>query len=99
MGAIVGAATGSVSAKGGVSEYGAGRVASMTTGAALGAGVGTMVSAATPGPGIWIPSEAQVDFYLAAPVTVKPVSTKEAARLAQGLHSGGPSLYVRGDTP
>jgi hypothetical protein len=99
VGAIVGAATGSVSAKGGVSEDGAGRVASMTTGAALGAGVGTMVSAATPGPGIWIPSEAQVDFYLAAPVTVKPVSTKEAARLAQGLHSGGPSLYVRGDNP
>jgi hypothetical protein len=40
-----------------------------------------------------------VDFYLAAPVTVTPVSAKEAARLAQGLHSGGPNLYLRGDTP
>lgn len=66
---------------------------------ALGAGVGTAISAATPGPGIWIPSESQVDFYLAVPVTVTPVSEKEAARLAQGLHPGGPNLYVRGETP
>ncbi|MGA2808225.1 MAG: hypothetical protein ABSE87_08820 [Terracidiphilus sp.] len=99
VGAIVGAATGSVSAKSGASSDATGRAASMTAGAAVGAGVGTLVSAATPGPGIWIPSEAQVDFYLATPVTVTPVSAKEAARLAQGLHPGGPSLYVRGDTP
>jgi hypothetical protein len=76
-----------------------GRAASMGTDAAVGAGLGTLASAAMPGPGIRIPSEAQVDFYLAAPVTVTPVSAKEAARLAQGLHPGGPSLYVRGDTP
>ncbi len=99
IGAIVGAATGSVSAKGGVSDDATGRAASMTAGAAVGAGVGTLVSAATPGPGIWIPSEAQLDFYLASPITVTQVSAKEAARLSQGLHSGGPSLYVRGDTP
>jgi hypothetical protein len=99
VGAIVGAATGSVSAKGGVSDDATGRAASMTAGAAVGAGVGTLVSAATPGPGIWIPSEAQLDFYLASPITVMQVSAKEAARLSQGLHSGGPSLYVRGDTP
>jgi len=99
VGAIVGAATGSVSAKGGVSDDASGRAASMTAGAAVGAGVGTLVSAATPGPGIWIPSEAQLDFYLASPITVTQVSTKEAARLSQGLHGGGPSLYVRGDTP
>jgi hypothetical protein len=77
----------------------AGRAASVGTDATIGAGVGTLVAAATPGPGIWIPSEAEVDFYLAAPVTVTPVSAKEAARLAQGLHSGGPNLYLRGDTP
>jgi hypothetical protein len=98
VGAIVGSLTGSVSGKGGAADDGSGRVASMTAGAVVGAGVGTLASAATPGPGIWIPSEAQVDFYLAAPVTVTPVSAKEAARLAQGLHPGGPTLYVR-DTP
>jgi hypothetical protein len=94
VGALVGGIAGG-SKNGSVSD--AGRVANMGAGAAMGAGVGTMVSAATPGPGIWIPSEAQVDFYLAAPVTVAQVSEKEAARLAQGLHSGGPSLYVRDD--
>ncbi len=73
--------------------------AAMATGAAIGAGVGTAVSAATPGPGIFIPSEAQIDFYLSSPITVAKVSAKEAARLEQGLHAGGPSLYVRGDTP
>jgi hypothetical protein len=99
VGTIVGSLTGSLSSKGGTVDNGSGRVASMTAGAIVGAGVGTMVSAATPGPGIWIPSESQVDFYLSAPVTITPVTAKEAARLAQGLHSGGPSLYVRGDTP
>ena len=42
------------------------------------------------------PAEARVDFHLAAPVTVQPVSAQEAARLAQGLYPGGPSLYRRG---
>jgi hypothetical protein len=63
----------------------------------VGAGVGTMVSAATPGPALTIPAEAQMDFYLASPISVAPVSAKEAARLAQGLHLGGPVLYVRED--
>jgi hypothetical protein len=99
VGTIVGSFTSGVSSKGAVTTDDSGRVASMAAGAAVGAGVGTLVSAATPGPGIWIPSESQVDFYLAAPVTIKPVSAKEAARLAQGLHPGGPTLYVRGDTP
>jgi hypothetical protein len=66
---------------------------------AIGAGVGTLVAAATPSPGIWIPSEAEVDFYLAAPVTVMPVSAKDAARLSQGLRAGGPHLYLRGEAP
>lgn len=95
-GAFVGALAGSVSnpRMGGTA---AGRAASMGTDAGIGAGVGTLVSAATPGPGIWIPSETEVDFYLAAPMAVVPVSAKEAARLSQGLHSGGPHLYLRGD--
>ena len=99
VGAVVGAIDSGVRvrAKGAVADDGSSRVASMATGAVLGAGVGTLVSAATPGPGIWIPSESQVDFYLAAPITVTPVSTKEAARLGQGLRPGGPTLYVRGD--
>jgi hypothetical protein len=71
----------------------------MGTGAVIGAGVGTMVSAATPGPSVTIPAESQMDFYLASPISVVPVSAKDAAQLAQGYHHGGPVLYVRGDTP
>jgi len=40
-----------------------------------------------------------MDFYLASPISVQPVSAKEAERLAERLHPGGPVLYVRGDTP
>lgn len=97
VGAVAGSVLSGVSTKHMVTTDGSSRAASMATGAVLGAGVGTLVSAATPGPGIWIPSESQVDFYLAAPITVTPVSAKEAARLAQGLHPGGPALYVRDD--
>jgi len=66
-GAYVGALVGSISnpRMGSTVE---GRAASMGTDAAVGAGLGTLASAAMPGPGIRIPSEAQVDFYLAAPV-------------------------------
>jgi hypothetical protein len=71
----------------------------MTAGAAVGAGVGTLVSAASAGPTVLIPAESQADFSPASPITVTPVSAKEAARLAQGLHPGGPVLYVRGETP
>ena len=65
-------------------------------GAAAGGTVGTAASAATPGPNAWIPAEALVTFHLTAPVTVDPVSREEAARLAEGLYQGGPSLYRRG---
>lgn len=99
-GAIAGGAFSGVSAKDGVqTTTGTGRAASMGAGAAVGAGVGAAVSAATPGPGIWIPSESQIDFSLAAPVTVTPLSAKEAEKLSEGLHKGGPMLYVRGETP
>lgn len=64
-------------------------------GAAAGAGAGTAASAATPGPHAWIPAEALVTFHLSTPITVTPVSEQEAARLAQGLYSGGPQLYRR----
>jgi hypothetical protein len=100
--AVVGTAVGSlfgVKATGPVRPEGSSKAVDMAAGAGLGAGVGTAIAAAKPGPGIWIPSESQVDFYLAVPVTVTPVSAKEAARLAQGLRPGGPTLYVRGETP
>ena len=76
-----------------------GRGEGAAIGAGAGAAAGTAASAATPGPGVWIPAEARVDFHLAAPVTVTPVSQQEAARLAQGLYQGGPSLYRRGYYP
>ncbi len=69
-------------------------------GCAIGAGAGvaggTALGAASPGYRAWIPAEALVTFHLAAPITVAPVSPQEAARLAQGLYPGGPSLYRRG---
>ena len=69
-------------------------------GAAIGAGAGavagTAASAASSGPDAWIPAEALVDFHLNQPLTVNPVSAQEAARLAQGLYPGGPTLYRRG---
>jgi len=72
-------------------------------GAAIGAGAGavagTAASAASSGPGVWIPAEALVDFHLGQPLTVNPVNAQEAARLAQGLYPGGPTLYRRGPAP
>lgn len=85
-GAVLGAIIGGI----------AGRGAGAAIGAGAGAAAGTAASAATPGPRAWIPAEALVTFRLAAPVTVNPVSQEEAARLAQGLYPGGPTLYRRG---
>jgi hypothetical protein len=76
-----------------------GRGAGCAIGAGAGVAAGTAASAASPGPGIWIPAEAQVAFHLKTPLTVTPVSQQEAARLAQGLYHGGPSLYRRGYYP
>jgi hypothetical protein len=64
-------------------------------GAVAGASAGTAITAATPGPDVWIPAESLVDFHLAAPLTVTPVSPAEAARLAQGLFPAGPYLHHR----
>jgi hypothetical protein len=71
----------------------------LATGAAAGATVGTVVAAASPSPVIDIPAESQIDFYLASPMSVAPVSRREAQRLSEGLYSGGPVLYVRGERP
>jgi hypothetical protein len=65
-------------------------------GAGAGVAAGTAASAATPGPNVWIPAEALVEFHLNAPLTVTPVSAQEAARLAHGLYRGGPALHQRG---
>lgn len=85
-GAVLGAIIGGIAGGGNGAAIGAG----------VGAGAGTAASAATRGPNAWIPPEALVTFHLTQPVTVQPVSEQEAARLAQGLYPGGPSLYRRG---
>jgi len=85
-GAIMGALIGGAADRG----FGA------AVGAGAGAAAGTAASAASPGPNVWIPSEARVDFHLMTPLTVTPVSAQEASRLAQGLYPGGPNLYRRG---
>jgi len=76
-----------------------GRGAGCAIGAGAGLAAGTAASAASPGPGVWIPAEALVTFHLNTPLTVTPVDAREAARLAQGLYTGGPSLYRRGYYP
>jgi hypothetical protein len=99
-GAVIGAIAGAAfdgSANGPTTA--AGKLAGMGTGAAVGAGLGTVVAAASPGPVIDIPAESQIDFNLASPISVVPVNRREADRLSEGLHSGGPVLYVRGETP
>jgi hypothetical protein len=74
-------------------------------GAAIGAGAGavggTAATAATPGPRVWIPAEALMDFHLNAPVTVTPVSSQEAMRLSANAPppSQRPTLYRRGYYP
>ncbi len=75
-------------------------------GAAIGAGAGaaggTAASAATPGPRVWIPAEALMDFHLTGPVTFTPVSRQEAQRLAASMPQGPaqrPTLYRRGPYP
>jgi hypothetical protein len=72
-----------------------GRGAGCAIGAGAGVAAGTAAGAAEPGPRAWIPAEALVTFHLNSPLTVDPVSQQEAARLAQGLYPGGPSLYRR----
>lgn len=72
-----------------------GRGAGCAIGAGAGVAAGTAATAASSGPGVWIPAEALVSFHLKEPITVSPVGQEEAARLAQGLYPGGPNLYQR----
>ncbi len=76
-----------------------GRGLGCAVGAGAGVAAGTAASAASSGPGVWIPAEALVTFHTNTPLTVAPVNPQEAARLAQGLYQGGPSLYRRGYPP
>jgi|CZKF01.1.fsa_nt_gi hypothetical protein len=76
-----------------------GRGPGCAIGAGAGVAAGTAASAASHGPNVWIPAEALVEFHLNAPLTVTPVSAREAAQLGQGLFSGGPALYRRGYGP
>jgi len=73
-----------------------GRGFGCAVGAGAGVAAGVGASAASSGPQVWIPAEALVTFHLNTPLTVSPVNAQEAARLAQGLYQGGPSLYRRG---
>jgi hypothetical protein len=66
--------------------------------AGMGAGVGAAIAASSPPSIALIPAESQMEFTLASPIAVYPVDQRTAARLAQGLHQGGPVLYVRGES-
>jgi hypothetical protein len=66
--------------------------------AGLGAGVGTAIAASSPPSIALIPAESQMEFTLASPIAVFPVDQRTAARLAHGMHHGGPVLYVRGES-
>jgi hypothetical protein len=95
---VIGGAGVSISAADG-SSAAPGRLAGAAAGATVGAGVGALASAATPGPTIWIPAESQIDFNLAAPIAITPLSAKEANRLRQGIRPGGFTVPISGENP
>jgi hypothetical protein len=66
--------------------------------AGVGAGVGAAIAASSPPSIAIIPAESEMEFTLASPIAVYPVDQRTAARLAQGMHQGGPVLYVRGES-
>jgi hypothetical protein len=66
--------------------------------AGLGAGVGTAIAASSPPSIALIPSESELEFTLATPIAVFPVDRPTAERLSQGMHHGGPVLYVRSES-
>ncbi len=93
VGALAGLILGAASGKSGL-----GTLARVGVGAAAGAGAGAAVSALSPGTPLDLPTESEIDFQLASPMSVIPATAQEAMRLSQGLHSGGAALYVRGQT-
>lgn len=64
-------------------------------GAVAGGATGLAASAATKGPQVVIPPEAMLNFHLAAPVTVTPVSYQEAQRLQASVTPQQPRLQRR----
>jgi len=66
--------------------------------AGVGAGVGAAIAASSPPSIALIPAESEMEFTLASPIAVFPVDQRTAARLAQGMHHGGPALYLRGES-
>lgn len=98
-GAIIGAQAGNV--LGGPAFSGTSSAATRAEkageGAAAGAGVGTAIALVTAPPPLIVPAEAQLDFYLAAPLAIKPVGAEEATRLRKRVSSDEPRLYLRGD--
>ena len=62
-----------------------GRGAGAAIGAGAGAAAGLASSAATNGPRLYLPVESLLNFHLATPVTVQPVSWQEAQRLASNV--------------
>jgi len=99
-GAEIGALAGAVvSARSGGGPTVAKNAVDMSAGAAAGAGVVAATAAMAPRPVVTLPAESEMDFYLAAPISVQPLSKKEAEQLSQRVHPGGPVLYVRGERP
>jgi len=74
-GAIVGALIGGL----------IGRGPGAAIGALAGGGAGLLASGATSGPRVMLPPEALLNFHLAKPITVQPVSWQEAQRLASSV--------------
>lgn len=74
-----------------------GRGAGAAIGAGAGAAGGLAASSVTNGPRVYLPTEAAVDFHLASPVTVQPVSWQEAQRLASSAPQ--PPALVRRSRP
>jgi len=77
----------------------AGRGPGAAIGAVAGGGLGAAASAASSGPRLIIPAEAVVNFHLAQPVTVVPVSYQEAQRLAGADQPRRPRLQQRAMYP
>lgn len=71
----------------------------ISAGAAIAASATVLSPVLEPRPVLDIPAESEMDFYLAAPISVQPVTEKEAERLGKRVHPGGPVLYVRGEAP
>jgi len=71
----------------------------ISAGAAAGVGAVEATQALSPRPILNIPAESQLDFTLAAPISVQPPTQKEAEQLSHRVKPEAPALYIRGDAP